>query len=195
MSYFHFQVMAHFIIYYLNFFPYKWPEAVIWRCSVKNFTKVKRKYLYRSLFFNKVAGFQSAILLKTNSGAGVSMWISMWILWNCEEYSFCKASAHDCFWMIFRNSSFDKRCMIIPEEVCFFRREYFTTIFINVFFKWFWWFYAKLISRILRLLRKSELLNFFPVSLRYDPNFVWHNFSKHMKFIEKWKTYLSKVNH
>ena len=73
MSYFHFQVMAHFIIYYLNIFPYKWPKAVIWRCSVKNFTKVKRKYLYRSLFFNKVAGFQSAILLKTNSGAGVSM--------------------------------------------------------------------------------------------------------------------------
>ena len=44
-------------------------EAVVWRCFVekgvlRNFAKLTGKYLCQNLFFNKVAGFRLATLLK-----------------------------------------------------------------------------------------------------------------------------------
>ena len=72
-----FRFMAHFIIYYLIFFPCKWPEAVIRRCSVKKtFLRISqnlKESTCTGVFFNKVPGFQPAILLKRDSSAGVSM--------------------------------------------------------------------------------------------------------------------------
>ena len=46
-------------------------EKIIWNCSLgkitTNFSKILKKYLWRSSFYSKVAGSMPAILLKMNS--------------------------------------------------------------------------------------------------------------------------------
>ena len=53
------------------------PPAVFYKKRfLKNFTKIHRKHLYQSLFFNKVEGTWGLQLYsKRNSGTGVFLWI------------------------------------------------------------------------------------------------------------------------
>ena len=50
------------------------PTALNERCT-KNFAKFTGKYLYRSLFYNKVASLQCTTLLEKRSDTGVFLWI------------------------------------------------------------------------------------------------------------------------
>ena len=124
MSYFHFQIYGSLHYLLLDLFPLQmarssYLEVFCKKDIFKNFTKFKGKHRYRSLFFNKVPGFQPAILLKRDSSAGVSMWI----LWNCEKYSFFRPSANGCFKMVFWNSSFDKKTNHYPWRIIAFPEE------------------------------------------------------------------------
>ena len=50
----------------------KQPPEVFYKKGVhRNFSKLTGKHLCQSLFFNKVAGFKPASLLKRDSGRGV----------------------------------------------------------------------------------------------------------------------------
>ena len=59
---------------------------------LRNFTKITRKYLRRSLFFNKVAGLRLGLQLywKRNSSKGSSLWTS--------KNNFWYNTFGDCFW-------------------------------------------------------------------------------------------------
>ena len=47
------------------------PEVLYKKGVLRNFSKFTGKHLCQSLFFNKVAGFKPASLLKIDSGTGV----------------------------------------------------------------------------------------------------------------------------
>ena len=70
------------------------------RCSIRNgvlrnFANFTGKYLYQSLFFNKVAGFRAATLLKKR------LWHRCFPvnLWNFLEHLFYRTPLSDCFWI------------------------------------------------------------------------------------------------
>ena len=54
----------------------KEPPEVFYRKGVlKNFAKFLGKHECRSLFLHEIAGFEPLMLLKRDSGTGVSLWI------------------------------------------------------------------------------------------------------------------------
>ena len=88
MKYFHEMLLLKYptFIVYLQKQP---PEVFC-----KKFHKIHRKKnLYQSLFFNKVAG------LRKTPGTGVLLWI----LWNFQEHLSHRATLGDCFCMFLIN--------------------------------------------------------------------------------------------
>ena len=74
------------------------------RCTVKkgvltNFAKSTGKYLFQSLFFNKVAGLGLQLYWKRDPGTGVFLWI----LWNFQEHLFYRTHLNGCLWMLDTN--------------------------------------------------------------------------------------------
>ena len=73
-------------------------EAVAQNCSVKKvFLEISQNSQEntraRVSFFDKVAGFRPATLLKKRSGAGVFLWV----LWNFWEHLFLQNTSGGCF--------------------------------------------------------------------------------------------------
>ena len=66
---------------------------VLKKVALKNFAKFTRKHLCQSLFFNKVAGWKPATLLKKDFGIGVFLWI----LRNFLEHLFYRTPLENCF--------------------------------------------------------------------------------------------------
>ena len=66
---------------------------------LRNFTKFTGKYLYQSLFVNKVPGLRpkACNFIKKDSGTG----IFLWILRKFEEHIFIKNTSAGCFCMRF----------------------------------------------------------------------------------------------
>ena len=51
------------------------PEVFYRKGVLKNFAKFLGKHECRSLFLHEIAGFEPLMLLKRDSGTGVSLWI------------------------------------------------------------------------------------------------------------------------
>ena len=66
---------------------------VVKKVTLKNFAKFTSKHLCQSLFFNKVAGWKPATLLKKDFGIGVFLWI----LRNFLEHLFYRTPLENCF--------------------------------------------------------------------------------------------------
>ena len=74
-------------------------RSVLWTKNVlRNFTKLTRKHLCQSLFFNKVATLSAATSLKKDSGTGVFPWI----LRNFEEHHFYRTPLYNCCCCLWR---------------------------------------------------------------------------------------------